>query len=332
MEAGNRAAVPASMISVFVQRNGETQHTDQVDPAWLDPAARAVLWVDIAGIDAETGKLLANVFHLHPLSVEDALSVTQYPKIEPYSGYLYTVLHGIDFKAARHQFATRDIDFFLGPNYLVTVHDGESRSIAKLRDVCEKHAHVLEEGPVALMHRIVDQMVDNYGPTMEQLEKQIDRLEEEAYYGRHNLVRRVLRLKRDLASMRRILIPQRDAVGRLARREFPAITDEMSYRFRDVYDHVVRLTEEAMLFQDRVTGVLEVNLATVSNRLNQIMKVLTVLSTIFMPLTLISGMWGMNVRLPMLPGGEGAQFWWVSGFMCLLTGGMLGLFRWMDWI
>jgi magnesium transporter len=320
------------MISVFVQRNGETHITQRVEPEWLDPASGATLWVDIAGIDDAGGKLLAEEFHFHPLAVEDALSVTQFPKIEAYPGYLYVVLHGIDFKAVKHQFATRDVDFFLGANYLVTVHDGDSRSIAKLRDVCERHAHVLKEGPVALMHRIVDQMVDHYRPTMEALEEEIDTLEEEAFYGRGNLVRRVLGLKRDLASMRRILIPQRDAVGRLARREFPAINDEMSYRFRDVYDHVVRLTEEAMLFQDRVTGILEVNLATVSNRLNQVMKVLTVLSTIFMPLTLISGMWGMNVTLPMLPGGAGAQFWWVSGGMAALTGGMLGFFRWMDWI
>ena len=320
------------MISVFVQRNGETQQTDRVDPQWLDPASGALLWVDIAGLDEAGGKLLSDVFHFHPLAVEDALSVTQFPKIETYPGYLYTVLHGIDFTASKHQFATRDVDFFLGPNYLVTVHDGDSRSIAKLRDVCERHARVLQEGPAALMHRIVDQMVDHYRPTMEALEQEIDTLEEEAYYGRRNLVRQVLRLKRDLASMRRILIPQRDAVGRLARREFPAINDEMSYRFRDVYDHVVRLTEEAMLFQDRVTGILEINLATVSNRLNQIMKVLTVLSTIFMPLTLIVGAWGMNVRLPMFPGGEGAQFWWVAGFMLALTGGMLTFFHSKDWI
>ena len=320
------------MIAVFVHRNGETQHTDQVDPQWLDPASDATLWVDLVGMDAEQGKVLADVFHFHPLAVEDALSVTQYPKIESYPGYLYVVLHGIDFKASKHQFATRDVDFFLGPNYLVTVHDGDSRSIAKLRDVCDKHMHVLSEGPASLMHRIVDQMVDNYRPMMEEVEGQIDQLEEEAYHGRDNLVRRVLRLKRDLGSMRRVLLPQRDALGRLARREFPAISDEMSYRFRDVFDHVIRLTEEAMLFQDRVTGILEVNLATVSNRLNQVMKVLTVLSTIFMPLTLLSGMWGMNVTLPMLPGGEPAQFWWVSGVMIALTVGMLGVFRFKDWI
>ena len=320
------------MLSVFVYRNGETHTSDRVDPQWLDPASGATVWVDIAGPTDADGKLLADVFHVHPLAIEDALSKTQAPKIEPYPGYLYVVLHGIDFTLAQHQFATRDVDFFVGPNYLVTVHDGESRSIAKLREVCQKHAHLLTEGPVGLMHRIIDQMVDHYQPMMEQVEKQIDHLEEQAYQGQENLVRRVLRLKRDVAQMRRVLIPQRDAVGRLARREFPAINDEMSYRFRDVYDHVVRLTEEAMLFQDRVTGILEVNLSTVSYRLNQVMKVLTVVSTIFMPLTLLTGMWGMNVKLPWLPGGEAMQFWWITGVMLALTAVMLAYFRARDWI
>ena len=115
----------------------------------------------------------------------------------------------------------------------------------------------------------------------------------------------MLQLRHELAQMRRVLMPQRDVIGRLARREFPAISDEMAYRFRDVYDHVVRLADEAILFQDRVTGILEVNLASISNRLNQVMKVLTVMSTIFLPLTVLSGMWGMNVPLPHFPGRRG---------------------------
>jgi magnesium transporter len=141
-----------------------------------------------------------------------------------------------------------------------------------------------------------------------------------------------MKVKRELAQMRRVLIPQRDAIGRLARREFPMISDEMAFRFRDVYDHVVRLAEEVILFQDRMTGVLEVNLASVSNRLNQIMKVLTVMSTIFLPLTVLTGMWGMNVPIPHLPGGADAQFWWISGIMFTISFVMLVVFRFNKWI
>ncbi len=138
-------------------------------------------------------------------------------------------------------------------------------------------------------------MIDNYRPVFEELEARIGRLEEQAFAGHERMSRQVMKLKRDVSSMRRVLVPQRDAIGRLARREFSMISDEMTYRFRDVYDHVVRLTEEAILFQDRITGIFEVNLSTVSYRLNQVMKLLTVMSTIFLPLTVLTGMWGMNI-------------------------------------
>src|SRR4029077_3132867 len=113
-----------------------------------------------------------------PLSVEDAMSAVQYPKIEAYDGYLYIILHGIENKAATHCFETHDVDFFLGPTYLVTVHDGDSRSIADLRDHATRNTKILGEGPVALFHRIVDTMVDHYRPEVEKLEERLDQLEE----------------------------------------------------------------------------------------------------------------------------------------------------------
>jgi magnesium transporter len=322
------------VISVYVYRNGDTQTTDRVEPQWLDPSSGVTLWVDVVQPTPEEGKaILTNTFHFHPLSVEDALSEIHHPKVEPYERYLYVILHGIDFQASEHQFATRDVDFFLGDNYLVTVHDGRSRSIQKIKDLCAQHAHILEEGPVALMHRIMDSMIDNYAPEMVELEEQMDELEEEAILGAaDNLVRPILSVKRDLAALRRVVIPQRDVVGRLARREFPQISTEMAYRFRDVYDHLVRYADEATMFQDRVTGILEGYLSAISNRLNQIMKVLTVMSTIFLPLTVLTGMWGMNVPLPMLPGSEHVQFWWITGIMLAISVAMLVVFRRKRWI
>jgi magnesium transporter len=322
------------VISVYVYRGGETQKTDRIDPAWLDPASAVSLWVDIIQPTPEEGQqILGGVFHFHPLAIEDALSEVHYPKVEGYDRYLYVILHGIDFQVQEHWFATRDVDFFLGQNYLVTVHDGQSRSIQNLKELCQQHARILEEGPVALMHRIIDSMVDNYEPELDALEGEMDRLEEQAVMGAgDNLMRPILDIKRDLAALRRVLIPQRDAVGRLARREFPMITDEMAYRFRDVYDHLMRYADEATMFQDRMTGVLEGYLSAISNRLNIVMKVLTVMSTVFLPLTVLTGMWGMNVPLPLFPGGERVQFWWVTGIMVLISGVMLLLFRRKRWI
>jgi magnesium transporter len=322
------------MITVYVYRNGETQKTDRVDPKWLDPASGVTLWVDVVQPTPDEGQqLLADTFHFHPLSVEDALSEIHHPKVEPYDRYLYVILHGIDFRAGEHEFATRDVDFFLGDNYLVTVHDGYSRSIQKIKDLCVQHAHILEEGPVALLHRIVDSMIDNYAPEMEKIEKQMDGLEENAILGAaDNLVRPILAIKRDLAELRRVVIPQRDVVGRLARREFPQISNEMAYRFRDVYDHLVRYSDEATMFQDRVTGILEGYLSAISNRLNQVMKVLTVVSTIVLPMTVLTGLWGINVPLPRFAGGDGVQFWWLVGIMAGITVAMLAIFRRKRWI
>jgi magnesium transporter len=321
------------MITIYVHQNGDTTRAEAIDPAWLKPESRVTLWVDLVAPTPEEGRLLTDAFHFHPLAVEDALSAIHHPKIEAYDGYLYLILHGIDFREEEHWFATRDVDFFLGPNYLVTVQDGDSRSIAAVKSVCDKHDRVLSEGPAALMHRIVDSMVDNYRPEIESLEEHMNQLEDEAILGlRSNLVRDILGLKRDLASLRRVVIPQRDAVGRLARREFAAISDELTYRFRDVYDHLVRLADEAMLLQDRVTGILEAHLSTISNRLNLVMKVLTVMSTIFLPMTVLTGMWGMNVPLPAFPGGPGMQFWWVGAGMVAIAVLMLGLFRRNGWL
>jgi len=305
---------------------------ERVEPEWLDPSSATTVWVDLAQPSEDELRVLSEVFQAHPLSVEDARSSIQYPKAEPYKGYLYVVLHGIDVRKGKHAFATRDVDFFIGPTWLVTVHDGESTSIAHLREVCDRHDRLLSEGPVALVHRIVDSMVDHYRPVMDALEARIDHLEEDAFTGREQLARKMLKLRQELATMRRVLMPQRDVLGRLARREFVAISDEMAYRFRDVYDHVVRLADEAILFQDRVTGILEVNLASISNRLNQVMKVLTVMSTIFLPLTVLSGMWGMNVALPVFPGGPAAQFWWVLAIMIGIAAAMLAIFRRNRWM
>jgi magnesium transporter len=322
------------VITVYVYRNGKTEKTDRIEPQWLDPASGATLWVDIVQPAPEEAQaILAETFHFHPLSVEDALSDIHHPKIEPYERYLYVILHGIDFQASEHLFATRDVDFFLGDNYLVTVHDGHSRSIQKVKEMCQQHAHILEEGPVALMHRIVDSMVDNYAPELEEIEEQMDELEDKAILGEgEDLMRPILAIKRDLSALRRVVIPQRDVVGRLARREFSLISNEMAYRFRDVYDHLVRYSDEAVMFQDRVTGILEGYLSAISNRLNRVMKVLTVVSTIVLPMTVLTGLWGMNVMLPHFAGGDPGQFWWVVGIMGAITIVMLAVFRWRRWI
>jgi magnesium transporter len=320
------------MITIFVHERGDTRQVDRLDQAWLEPGRDVKLWVDLMNPTEEEGRILADYFHFHELSIEDALGEIHHPKVEPYDGYLYLVLHAIDFELAKHEFATHEVDFFLSERYLVTVHDEHSRSIERLVDVCPKHDFILAEGTDALLHRIVDAIVDHYGPEVDQLEQRLDEVEQRVFERpREHDIRRILSLKKDVGSLRRVVTPQRDLVGRLARREFPQISEPIGYRFRDVYDHLVRLAEEASIFQDRVTGILDAHLSFTSNRLNQVMKVLTVISTIFMPLTVLTGTFGMNVALPTFPGGEKAQFWWICGLMVVISAVLLRLFNRAPW-
>jgi magnesium transporter len=321
------------LITIYKHEGGSTQRVERVDPAWVKPGSGVSVWVDLDQPTPEEARVLTDVFHFHELAVEDALSELHHPKIESYGDYLYLILHGIDFSASEHCFTTKDIDFFLGAQFLVTVHPGVSRSIGKVGGVCSRDSRILGEGPGMLLYRIVDTMVDNYRPEVEKLSQRLDELEDEVFEKPNTqLARRILNFKKDISSLRQVVLPQRDAVGRLARREFPLISEQLAYGFRDVHDHLVRLSDEAMFFQDRITSILDAHLSAVSNQLNQVMKVLTIIATLFMPLTVLTGMYGMNVTLPHLPGGVDAQFWWILGMMFTMSGAMLVYFRRKHWI
>ena len=321
------------MISIYRSQNGSTACVNRIDPAWLQPGSGVWIWVDLSDPTPEEARILSDVFRFHDLAVEDAMAETHHPKVESYGEYLYLILHGIDFRASEHCFSTKDVDFFVGEQFLVTVHPGHSRTIAEMRGICVRNSRALGEGPVALLHRIIDAMVDHYRPEIDQLSDRLDQLETEIFERPNpKLARDILDFKADVSSLRRVVLPQRDAVGRLARREFPLISEPLSYRFRDVHDHLVRLVDEAMFFQDRVKSLLDAHLSMVSNQLNGVMKVLTIIATIFMPLTVLTGLYGMNVELPRMPGGNQIQFWWVVILMLVLGGGMLVFFRKQRWI
>jgi magnesium transporter len=321
------------MIRVFVHEDGVTRQEARLDPAWLAPDSRRMVWVDLAEPSEAEGRILVDVFHFHELAVESALQREMQPKIESYGDYLYLVLHGINFHGDQHNFDTHETDFFLGPNYLVTVHDGQRRSIAHVTELCERTSHILAEGPIALLHRIVDTMVDHYRPEADEIEDRLDEIEKAVIEADHErLMADILAAKRDITMLRRIVVPQRDAVGRLARREFSVINQEMAYRFRDVYDQFARIAEDAIVFQDRVTGILDAHLASVSNRLADVSRLLAVIATLFGPLTVITGLFGMNVPLPGLGLPGTGPFWEVVALMVISCALMYWYFRKSGWL
>jgi magnesium transporter len=320
------------LIRYFVHRGGQTEQSDRFDPAWLSADSGVVVWADVAEPTDADGAALRDHFGLHEIPVEAALQRETQPKVESYGRYLYIVLHGINFQAADHTFETNETDFFLAPNFLITIHDGQRRSIAKISEQCSRAGYVLAEGPAALLHRIVDTMVDHYRPEVDELETRLDETEKRVIEEpSQSLTGDILDIKRDITTLRRIVIPQRDVVGRLSRREFDLIGQEMAYRFRDVYDQLARMADDAIVFHDRVTSIFDAYLASVSNRLADVSKVLAVIAALFGPLTVITGLFGMNVPLPTLFGSPEYQFWEIIGLMVLSSAALFVWFKKSGW-
>ncbi|MEP6784041.1 MAG: magnesium transporter CorA family protein [Acidobacteriota bacterium] len=331
------------MIRYFVHRGGRTEPFHRFDPAWLSPtdadtgaggpAAGVIVWADVYDATKEDATTLHEQFGLHELPLEAALQRETHPKVESYGRYLYLVMHGINFQAAEHTFDTTETDFFLAQNFLVTIHDGQRRSIKSVAELCGRASYVLGEGPTALLHRIVDTMVDGYRPEIDEIEARLDEIEKCAIENpNESLTADILAIKRDISSLRRIVIPQRDVVGRLSRREFDLISQEMSYRFRDVYDQLAHFADDAIVFHDRVTGIFDAYLASVSNRLASVSTVLAVIAALFGPMTVITGLFGMNVPLPSLFGNPQYGFWEVIGMMVVSSAALFVWFRKMKWM
>ncbi len=313
---------------------------DRLDPGLLDSlqaeapakAGGIAVWAEVAEPTEADAAVLRSVFGLHDLAVEAAVQRETQPKVESYGRYLYIVLHGINFQAAEHTFETHETDFFLASNFLVTIHDGQRRSIAHVAELCARAHHVLSEGPVALLHRIVDTMVDHYRPEVDELEARLDQIEKQVIEDPgETLTGDILAVKNDITTLRRIVIPQRDVVGRLSRREFDLIGQEMAYRFRDVYDQFVRMADDSIVFQDRVTGILDAYLASVSNRLSNTSRLLAVIAALFGPMTVITGLFGMNVPLPTLLGSPEYQFWEIIAMMVVSSAIMFVWFKKSGW-
>lgn len=268
----------------------------------------SITWVDLHNPTDEEAGILTNIFKFHPLAVEDCLATVPNPKIDDYGEYLYVVIHGINAEALkRDELETHDLDIFLGKNYLLTFHKGYFRSIDSVIERCRKNCSFLQKDPESLMHQIIDALVDNYLPIMDDLGEKVDELEKAIFAGPDRLVlNKLFALKKDILYLRRIVTPQREILKNISSREHKQICFECSLHFKDVYDHLFMISELIESYRDTISGAMEAYLSVVSNRLNEVMKVLTIIATILMPLTLITGIFGMNFDyMPLLKSPSG---------------------------
>ena len=289
------------------------------------------VWVDIDATDHGQVSKLESLTALHPLALEDALNPVSRGKIEEYNGFLFMVIRGVRFHAETddpYDLETFNIACFLGRNFLITVHHGQSESVTGAVDRLVRNPELLRRGPDRMMHLIMDASVDAYFPLLDQIDEFVDGLEARVFERFDDVVLRdIFAVKRLVLSLRRHLSPQREVFSVLTNRPSPYLGAEGQLYFRDVYDHVLRISESLETYRDLLASTMDSYLTQVSNRLGMATKGLSAVATVSIPFVIVSGMWGMNFAH--MPFAEAPHaFWWM--LFAQLAGGLLLylLLRW----
>jgi magnesium transporter len=293
---------------------------------------RGLLWVDFIDEPAESAGPILRSFNFHPLAIDDALEETHTPKIDDWGDYLYLVLNVMQYKEVNGIFESEidELDIFLGRNYVITHHDKQLAAIEDAWTACQRDQRHVQEGPDHLLYRIVDSLVMAYMPLVEEIDRQIDEIEDQVFdRPRREILEQIFALKRLLLSMRRILLPQREVLNKLARDDYRVIDPKDRVFFRDIYDHLVRLHDLNENLRDLVSGALDTYLSVVNNRMNDVMKTLTIITTLFMPITFVTGFFGMNFFEPVaqLVGWTSRLVFVVT--LVILLGLPITMFIWM---
>jgi magnesium transporter len=268
------------------------------DPARIHQALEQSepIWVELEKQDHDCDRLLGEQLGLHALTIEDIWSDSAQPKLEDYERYLYLMLHSI-VSGDDGKVQLAELDLVLGPSYVIT-YDPHGL-VADVRSALDRSPKLMERGPAWLMHALVDMAVDRYLPVIDRIDRDLEELEDQVMLKagtRHGppLLRRILSFKRLLVSLRRMSVHQREILLRLARGEFDEIPREAVPFYRDIYDHFLRVTDQVESYRDITSSALEAYLSVQSNRMNEVMKTLTLISTVMLPITFIAGVYGMN--------------------------------------
>jgi magnesium transporter len=257
------------------------------------------VWIELEHQDQECEKLLTEQLKLHSLTLEDIWTESEQPKLEDYEDYLYVLLHSISSTEKGVGVKLVELDLVLGPTYVIT-YDPHGL-VASVREALAHTPHMLARGPAWLMHAILDAAVDRYLPIIDKIDRELEKLEDEVLRKAGTregprLLRQLLGYKRLLLTLRRMSVHQREILLRLSRGEFEEIPADAVPFFRDVYDHFLRVTDQVESYRDITTSALEAYLTVQSNRMNEVMKTLTLISTVMLPITFIAGLYGMNFQ------------------------------------
>jgi magnesium transporter len=320
-------------------RHRTTGIIDEISPDRLPAALQDKmlnLWIDMLDPTAEESAFVfEKTFHFHPLAIEDAVKDSHVPKLDDYGSYLFLVFHTIKLGDQPMDLDTFEVDVFLGPNYLITRHDDVRATIEQ----CWQHDfHTnggLARGPAFLLYQLLDKQIDGYIPIIDQFEQQLELLGDQLFRNssseRTVQLNDILTAKSSALRLRRILIPQRELLNRLATSDYAVVPSDMRIYFRDVYDHLFRLSDLADGMRDLSGSTIETHLALANNKMNEIVKLLTMISTIFIPLSFIAGVYGMNFDfMPELHWRYGYLMVWIV--FLAVGGSLLYWFRSKKWL
>ncbi|HMA53742.1 MAG TPA: magnesium/cobalt transporter CorA [Acidobacteriota bacterium] len=293
-----------------------------------------VTWINVDGVhDAAVIEKLGAHFGIHPLVLEDIMTTTQRPKTEDLGSAVYVVLRMIEFDEQSGATSADQLSLILGPNYVLTFQETPGDCLDSVRErIRGGKGRIRKQGPDYLAYAVIDAVVDNYFYVLEMLGERIDTLEEELIAEpRRELLREIHGLKREMIELRKSVWPLREVVSGLERSESPLIKESTGVFLRDLYDHAIQVIDTVESFREMLSSMVETYLSSLSNRMNEIMKVLTIISTIFIPITFLVGLYGMNfVHFPELKWRWGYAFVWL-----LIVGsvaGMFAFFRRKKWL
>ena len=264
------------------------------------------LWVDLENSTPEEAKrVLDDIFHFHPLSIEDCIMVSPSPKVEEYApkeddrfpSYLFMVIHAVDYSRTDGVFATKELNFFLGRNFLVTYHEVPLLSIRSTEDRCLRSTQHIARAPDRVAHTLLDSIVENYKPALEELSLEIAEVEQMALQSPGSqTLNRIMQVKKEVLHLRQIMGPQREVLARFARGEFKLIRGHLVPYYRDVYDALFHISELAQNYADSLTGILQIYLNMSSNQTGEVVKLLTLITVVTTPLMMVGTWYGMNFK------------------------------------
>ena len=291
-----------------------------------------ITWINIDGLDAKLIEDVGGIYGLHPLIQEDILNTDQRPKTEDFGNYIYIVLKNF-YNQSNGSLPPEQVSIILGNNFILSFKERETPLFEPIRERLRKNkGRTRKGGADNLAHAIMDNVVDNYFFVLEELEERIECLEDDLVKQTTPVNLQVIHsLKRELILLRKSLWPLRETISTLERSESTLITESTHIYFKDIFDHVIAIIDTVETFRDMISGMMDIYLSTISNRLNEVMKVLTIIATIFMPLTFLAGVYGMNFKyMPELEWRLG--YFGVLGFMLCIAILMLIYFKKKKWL